>query len=377
MVVGKPPFQTKDVKAIYKKIKHLEYSFPANVDVSDPAMDLIEAILDREPQNRPSTCEILQHEFTRIGTFPRSIPRSAMDFPPDFSAISAGQSARNLAYVQKICGATLTPATTSVPSIPEEDGFTVEGQAPPEPPAQVVALSSGKSVVAHEIAIEREVKKVLDPGSTISELLKSASKPLMVSPRALAAQREREKNEIARRAVTASASASRADRESEKENEAPRDSATRRVTRSQDKNGKAASEKAEADNETGLEDAIRALKVTSGGVTSPSRQGRDKRKLPSATSSIVVAREPEVEGQVVRSAREVYEACFTTLDRTIGSERGSLHLEEPEDVQGPRVFITAWIDYTHKYGTAYQLTDGSAGVYFNDSTSMIMSPNHQ
>ena len=378
MVVGKPPFQTKDVKAIYKKIKHLEYSFPANVEVSDPAMDLVEAILDREPQNRPSTCEILQHEFTRTGTFPRSVPRSAMDFPPDYSNISPAQSARNFAYVQKISGASVVLADASVPSIPEEDGFNVGGQAPPEPPAQVVVVSSGKSVVAHEIAIEREVKKVLEPGSPISELLKSASKPLMVSPRALAAQREREKNEIARRAVTASATGSRADRDSEKENEAPRESATRRVTRSQDKLAKATHEKPDADAETGLEGAIRALKVTSGGVASPTRHtASDKRKRPTDASAIVVSREPETEGQVIRSAREVYDACFKTLDSTIGDNRGSLHLEEPEDIQTPQVFITAWIDYTHKYGTAYQLTDGSAGVYFNDSTSMVLSPSHK
>lgn len=39
----------------------------------------------------------------------------------------------------------------------------------------------------------------------------------------------------------------------------------------------------------------------------------------------------------------------------------------------PRVFITSWVDYTHKYGTAYALSDGSAGVYFNDSTTMVLS----
>lgn len=376
MVVGKPPFQTKDIKAIYKKIKHLEYSFPSNVEISDAAMDLVEAILDREPQNRPSTCEILQHDFTSRGTFPRSVPPTAMDIAPDFSSISPAQSARNFAYVQKVCGASVVAAQATVSTVPEEDGFSIAGQGPPEPPAQVVALSNGKSVIAQEVAIEREVKKVLEPHSPISELLKSASKPLMVSPRALAAQREREKNEIARRAVAASASASRLDRESEKENEPPRDSAARRVTRSQDKQSKP--EKAESEAETGLEGAIRALKVTSGGVVSPTRAtGRDKRKTASAGSSITVAREAEPVGKAIRSAREVYQACFDTLEDTIGSRRGSLQLEEPEDVRSPQVFITAWIDYTHKYGTAYQLTDGSAGVYFNDSTSMILSPNHQ
>ncbi|KAJ1551724.1 Serine/threonine-protein kinase plk1, partial [Nowakowskiella sp. JEL0078] len=39
-------------------------------------------------------------------------------------------------------------------------------------------------------------------------------------------------------------------------------------------------------------------------------------------------------------------------------------------------FVTRWMDYTAKYGLAYQLRDGSVGVYFNDSTSMILSSNN-
>ncbi|KAJ3082840.1 Cell cycle serine/threonine-protein kinase cdc5/MSD2, partial [Quaeritorhiza haematococci] len=39
----------------------------------------------------------------------------------------------------------------------------------------------------------------------------------------------------------------------------------------------------------------------------------------------------------------------------------------------PKVFITKWIDYTNKYGLGYQLRDGSVGVYFNDSTSIVLA----
>jgi hypothetical protein len=224
----------------------------------------------------------------------------------------------------------------------------------------------------------------------------------MVSPRALAAQREREKNEIARKAtVNASMSASsRLDRLAEKENAAPAEQqlpsngAPRRVTRSQVQEKKDVKEDA---GETGLENAVRALRVTSGAVTSPSRMKSSstvsgglaagsrqdsKRRLAttsvsSAASAIVVAKENETEARAINSAGEVYEVCLRMLEGTIGSARGSIQLQEPEHTPPPRVFITAWIDYTHKYGTAYQLTDGSAGVYFNDSTSMILAPGRQ
>lgn len=39
----------------------------------------------------------------------------------------------------------------------------------------------------------------------------------------------------------------------------------------------------------------------------------------------------------------------------------------------PRVFISKWIDYSNKYGLGYQLTNGHVGVYFNDSSSVILS----
>jgi len=32
-----------------------------------------------------------------------------------------------------------------------------------------------------------------------------------------------------------------------------------------------------------------------------------------------------------------------------------------------------WVDYTGKYGLAYQLSNSFAGMYFNDSTSIILS----
>ena len=41
--------------------------------------------------------------------------------------------------------------------------------------------------------------------------------------------------------------------------------------------------------------------------------------------------------------------------------------------ESPDVFIIKWIDYCNKYGLGYQLCDGSVGVYFNDSTSIIQA----
>jgi cell cycle serine/threonine-protein kinase CDC5/MSD2 len=42
-----------------------------------------------------------------------------------------------------------------------------------------------------------------------------------------------------------------------------------------------------------------------------------------------------------------------------------------------RVFIVSWVDYCNKYGMGYALTDGSVGVHFNDTTSIVLSPDKQ
>ena len=52
LIVGRPPYESKDVKATYQRILNNEYSFPEKFPVSDNAKDLIGAMLQREPSTR-------------------------------------------------------------------------------------------------------------------------------------------------------------------------------------------------------------------------------------------------------------------------------------------------------------------------------------
>jgi len=45
LVIGKPPFETPDVKTTYKKIRMNSYTFPDHVPISEPAKNLITRIL--------------------------------------------------------------------------------------------------------------------------------------------------------------------------------------------------------------------------------------------------------------------------------------------------------------------------------------------
>lgn len=67
MLIGKPPFETPDVKTTYKKIRMNSYSFPEHVIISDAAKNIITKILNLEPAKRPTLDEIMAHPFMNNG----------------------------------------------------------------------------------------------------------------------------------------------------------------------------------------------------------------------------------------------------------------------------------------------------------------------
>ena len=88
LIIGKPPFETNNVKETYKRIKIGNYSFPENAIISEPAKDLIQSILVLEPQKRPKLDEILAHDFFNMGvSVPKNMPQSTLACPPSLNYI--------------------------------------------------------------------------------------------------------------------------------------------------------------------------------------------------------------------------------------------------------------------------------------------------
>jgi polo-like kinase 1 len=83
LLVGRPPFETNDVKKTYNLIKMNAYSFPDAVSVSPEAKSLITQILKSDPSRRPTLTEILRHEFfTTSCSIPKLLPVSTLAVPP-------------------------------------------------------------------------------------------------------------------------------------------------------------------------------------------------------------------------------------------------------------------------------------------------------
>lgn len=59
LLCGKPPFETSDVKATYRRIRMNAYSFPENCYLSQEAKGLITRILHSDPVSRPGIDELI------------------------------------------------------------------------------------------------------------------------------------------------------------------------------------------------------------------------------------------------------------------------------------------------------------------------------
>lgn len=104
LLVGKPPFQAKDVNVIYERIKKTEYLFPVDKPISEEAMTLIKDLLSLNPLNRPSINEILDYPWFR-GPFPsKALEEALTATPTGISDCSKAQSVLNFTNAKNRAG---------------------------------------------------------------------------------------------------------------------------------------------------------------------------------------------------------------------------------------------------------------------------------
>ncbi|EDO17424.1 hypothetical protein Kpol_1037p20 [Vanderwaltozyma polyspora DSM 70294] len=83
LLIGKPPFQSKDVNTIYERIKCCDFSFPKEKHISNEAKVLIQDLLSLDPLERPSISEIMDYVWFR-GIFPPYIESTVMTEVPNY-----------------------------------------------------------------------------------------------------------------------------------------------------------------------------------------------------------------------------------------------------------------------------------------------------
>jgi serine/threonine protein kinase len=66
LLVGKPPFESKDVKSTYKRILANSYSFPDHTPISSSAKKLITELLKPRPEDRPALDSVMAFSFFQV-----------------------------------------------------------------------------------------------------------------------------------------------------------------------------------------------------------------------------------------------------------------------------------------------------------------------
>lgn len=68
MLLGRPPFETTNLKETYRCIREARYTMPSSLLA--PAKHLIASMLSKNPEDRPSLDDIIRHDFfLQVGAF--------------------------------------------------------------------------------------------------------------------------------------------------------------------------------------------------------------------------------------------------------------------------------------------------------------------
>lgn len=86
LLLGKPPFETSEIKATYRLIKNCKFTFPEDINISLHARDLITRLIKLDPTQRIPLDELIVHPFlTSEGPLPEFLPLSTLACPPSSS----------------------------------------------------------------------------------------------------------------------------------------------------------------------------------------------------------------------------------------------------------------------------------------------------
>ncbi|BFZ55973.1 Cell cycle serine/threonine-protein kinase cdc5/MSD2 [Savitreella phatthalungensis] len=346
MTVGKPPFQSKDVKEIYARIKANEYSWPAlDTRMIDPRLkDLITRLLSTDPQSRPSIDDIAAHSFFNTGIMPKFVPLSALKQLPEWpSQQSAATFQRNHAAVTERAGV---------------GGGRVAGSA------------QGQRV---ELAVERpESGRCLPPSLSP----RTGPQARMVSLQVERAGGIAERLEHAR-VSTASAMAGGARRQQDQPEVTQAASLSSGATRAPSAQQVARSRCVTHGLNEQIEKAHQTGRVTrSVSAAHRDQAARNLERLHVADSLSNKPSNSPSSGATI-APTDALALLATELEFVLSRPRDSAVKASTNPRAPVKTFISRWVDYSHKYGLGYCLTSRATGVHFNDGSSMVLDARGQ
>ena len=309
MLVGKPPYEAKDVKATYQRILANEYSFPVSLDLSENVKDLIRSMLQSDPRDRPSLETIMAHAFLGDSPLPEYLPSSLLHRVPVWQENEFGSL---------VCENDAASATSSKASLPRFTSRQPFGARHPNMPRSTAA--STKPVKGDRDAdTHRVVNTALMPTKANSNKKASAPSVFQIY-----------------------------------DESKPSDSSKPNVV--------------VAPNPHAEQVSVDALVSRTGNLSlaSPAMQ-----KPPSTSSKSPDLLSTENDFDVVRNMVDQLDTVLAIANSRKGSYRPHA-LQSVSSQNGPQKWVIRYVDYTSKYGLGFLLNDGGSGVYFNDSTKTAL-----
>lgn len=458
MLVGRPPYESKDIKTTYKKILANDFSFPEHVELSASARDLICSMLQTKPEKRPSLESIAAHSFfnRKESPMPSSIPVSALVSVPTFndsnqeentSSSTASSSSNNKTSSKKestmkkdeaSVPTTVPPSSSTTTATTASDGRRSSSNAELLKPLTKSLKSRQPEVISVEVANNKMsntrtplesnhsnrngTKKIGHVVGQTSSAVSDVDKVIstVVSEKRLG---EVKKSESLVRNLDFDNKAEldhhrRHSKSSNKDMEANKVKKTTTMTSSSSKimnheaNPLLGSGELD-DIEGGGEDVDnevfdkkkfissttsktstqlkRSNSVSSRSATAAAPQPSEKAPV-NNSSPLRAAADPLANTQGSGGDMGTLESIHRNLAQTMANlENGGSDMAATSSsatstksrksessassklpVTSPTQWVTQYVDYTSKYGLGYLLVDGSTGVYFNDSTKIVL-----
>lgn len=328
MVVGKPPFQSKDVDTIYKRIKDNDYHYP-DTNLSFEVKNLINCFLRLDPSKRIKLDESLSHPFFKRD-FPDHLSDLSLTEKPIFPPITAAQSETNFINCKVASRLMLRP----------------------------VSHPRKSDVILKEIATNN-----VDPVSE-QKVLPASLSPASTKEKYKMVMLQKDEAHMARPVLSAHKYSRMSETNVISDYPQPERASLgkpRRIISSSENH---------TNNENVAKTAIQNNARRTSGQLKAEREAM-LRTRPSQAAFLDCHVNPSKTACVGWASKLVNE-FMDKLDNSV--QTGFSRDPYPDSNYKPHaVFITKWVDYSNKYGIAYQLSTGMVGVLFKDKSTTQMN----
>ncbi len=444
LLIGKPPFETKDVKSTYKRILANQYVFPDHAPIEENAKHLIKNILQTRPEKRPTLDQLLNHAFftSSNAIMPTILPESCLRDAPlhfntdtvslkmaatekvplarlndenDPSAINRGANYASAPVNRMLKGSVTSSISTTTTAATSVNGG-VDNDISDEPVKvlhQPVPVGTRRgSFGSHNSAATTRATSSTVSNSNNHYDIGGGVKPSLILPAPVP------KTTGVSKIVASSAThgvtntvdnhkPSKFDVYVDNKSTVPPPPPTAVTTNP--RRVVTTTNRTSSIKETAISNTYRSEKgicqqfsdmeiVENSSKNAPATTWMDT-KSPSVTAPKATAVDAEAmvlgtpEQQIVTVQTDkppgTLETMHDMLTNTVGLFDEEMAVQtpvvdhhvarnlSPSSALVANIWVVRYVDYTSKYGLGFLLNTGSAGVYFNDSTKIILSPNGQ